>query len=71
MKDCATGCAQCTSLEKCFACKEGWFLYNNVCLSTCPLGTFKSIFTRMCEGKINFYLRMADFFSLSNWLYSM
>mmetsp|Transcript_6738 Transcript_6738/g.12014 ORF Transcript_6738/g.12014 Transcript_6738/m.12014 type:complete len:779 (-) Transcript_6738:214-2550(-) len=40
---CSKGCLTCEqAFDRCTACKEGEFLFNNQCFSECPLGTFAS-----------------------------
>jgi len=39
-KGCDKGCSRCLSRKQCLSCAQGYLLYNNSCLVSCPQGTY-------------------------------
>lgn len=37
---CASNCIECLSETSCNECKDGWLLFEGLCFSKCPEGTF-------------------------------
>eukprot|EP00347_Sterkiella_histriomuscorum_P010754 403375051 len=60
---CPSTCTLCESQIQCTACKDGFYLYNDICKDRCPKGHFINKKAKTCDGKIN---QLFQLFSLSD-----
>ena len=50
-QQCHTGCIVCSgSINNCTTCVTGWYLYENMCYSPCPVGTYNPPGTIICSA---------------------
>lgn len=50
---CPVQCDQCVSLVSCSVCADGFFLYSNTCIPTCPNITYNDTSTKTCLPCLN------------------